>query len=124
MYGTAYEDCLQNGTQCTPPCGYNPNTFALYTSTDLVTWTFVSDDILPQAKLENKVVNYWMPVVKRNPHTGVYVKQYWSSCCGFRSACADIATATWAPSPWPTPSCCTARRRPRCTCAVGMWVEV
>ncbi len=25
MYGTVYEDCHQNGTQCHAPCGYSPN---------------------------------------------------------------------------------------------------
>lgn len=60
MYGTVYEDCVQAGPECTPPCGYTPNTFSLYTSPDLVNWTFVTADILPAMKADNTHVDYWM----------------------------------------------------------------
>lgn len=100
MYGTVYEDCHQNGTQCDAPCGYNPNTFSLYTSPDLETWTFISSNILPQASIDNNHVNYWMPVVARNPRTGVFVMQYWSSRCGFVKPCADIAISSNASGPF------------------------
>jgi len=94
LYGTVYENCTQHGTQCTAPCGYNPNTFALYTSPDLENWTFVSDNILPSASVDNKIVNYWMPVVARHPTSGLYFMQYWSSRCGFTKPCADMATSS------------------------------
>ena len=93
MYGTVYENCTQPGSQCAAPCGYSPNTFALYTSPDLEAWTFVSDDILPEMRKDNARVDYWMPVVSRNPSTGQYIMQYWSGRCGFVKPCADIATA-------------------------------
>ena len=93
MYGTVYENCIQPGTQCAAPCGYSPNTFALYTSPDLVTWTLQSTDILVNMTNDNSKIDYWMPVVARNPTTGVFVMQYWSGRCGFVKPCADIATA-------------------------------
>ena len=34
-----------------------------------------------------------MPYVARNPNTGMFVMQYWSSRCGFQKPCADIATS-------------------------------
>ena len=93
MYGTVYENCTQHGSQCEAPCGYTPNTFALYTSPDLEAWTFVSADILPEMKKDNAQVDYWMPVVARNPATGLFIMQYWSGRCGFAKPCADVATA-------------------------------
>ena len=93
LYGTVYENCTQPGTQCSAPCGYNPNTFALYTSRDLETWTLQTTNILPQASGDNKNINYWMPVVYHNSKTQTYVMQYWSSRCGFVKPCADIATS-------------------------------
>ena len=48
MYGTVYENCTQNGPQCSG-CGYNPNFFGLYTTADMESFTFVSANILPEA---------------------------------------------------------------------------
>ena len=93
MYGTVYENCTQRGSQCDAPCGYSPNTFSLYTSPDLEAWTFISADILPEMKKDNAQVDYWMPVVARNPKTQMFVMQYWSGRCGFSKPCADVATA-------------------------------
>ena len=97
MYGTVYENCTQFGSQCNkypePLCGYNPNTFALYTSLDLEEWTLVSTDVLPEMAKDNARVDYWMPVVARNPTTSKFIMQYWSSHCGFVLPCADIAVA-------------------------------
>ena len=89
-----YENCTQPGSQCAAPCGYSPNTFALYTSPDLQAWTFWSSNIMPEMSKDNKNVDYWMPVVARNPRTGAFVMQYWSGRCGFSKPCADIATAS------------------------------
>ena len=97
MYGTVYENCTQFGTQCNkypePLCGYNPNTFALYTSPDLQAWTLVSTDVMPEMAKDNSRVDYWMPVVARNPTTSKFIMQYWSSHCGFVLPCAEIAVA-------------------------------
>lgn len=93
MYGTVYENCTQVGTQCQAPCGYSPNTFALYTSPDLVSWHLESTDILPEMAKDNAVIDYWMPYVARNAATSQYVMQYWSGRCGFAKPCADIAVA-------------------------------
>jgi hypothetical protein len=102
MYGTVYENCTQTATQCTPPCGYNPNTFSLYTSADLQSWTLQNTNILPEASLDNHAVNYWMPVVARNPTTGVFLMQFWTSRCGFIKPCADIATSASPYGPFKT----------------------
>ena len=45
MYGTVYENCTQQGPQCSG-CGYSPNTFGLYTSFDLQTFFFQTANIL------------------------------------------------------------------------------
>jgi hypothetical protein len=92
MYGTVYENCTQDGPQC-DGCGYNPNTFALYTTTDMVSFTFHSANILPEASKDNKQVNYWMPVVYYNQKTATFVMQYWSGRCGFANPCADMAVS-------------------------------
>lgn len=93
MYGTVYENCTQGGTQCTAPCGYNPNRFALYTSPDLMVWTLQTSDLVPEMSKDSNVINYWMPNVQMNPKTKKYVMQYWSTHCGFRTPCANIAVA-------------------------------
>ncbi len=102
MYGTVYENCTQHGTQCQAPCGYNPNRFALYTSTDLNSFTLYSDNILPDALIDNDKINYWMPYVSYNALTRTYVMQYWSSRCGFVKQCADIATSSSPYGPFKT----------------------
>ena len=93
LYGTVYENCTQHGTQCEAPCGYSPNTFALYTSIDLTKWTLQSRDILLNMTADNAVINYWMPVVIFNPNTLKFIMQYWSGRCGFAKPCADVAVA-------------------------------
>ena len=94
MYGTVYENCTQKGSQCDSPCGYSPNTFSLYTSYDLQSWTFQTANILPNMTIDNKDVNYWMPVVAYNKITSTYVMQYWSGHCGFVAPCTEVATST------------------------------
>jgi hypothetical protein len=92
LYGTVYENCTQPGSQCANPCGYSPNTFALYTSPDMEAWTFVSANILPDMEKDNHHVDYWMPVVSRR-NDGVFAMQFWSGHCGFVQPCAEIAFA-------------------------------
>lgn len=92
MYGTVYENCTQHGTQC-DGCGYAPNKYSLYTSYDLQSWTFVTDDILPEVDKDNHQVDYWMPVVYRHP-SGTYVMQFWSGHCGFANPCTEVAFAS------------------------------
>jgi hypothetical protein len=45
----------QHGTQC-DGCGYAPNKYSLYTSYDLQSWTFITDDILPEVDKDNHQV--------------------------------------------------------------------
>ena len=91
MYGTVYENCTQHGTQCEGPCGYSPNTYALYTSYDLQSWAVQSYDVLPAVDRDNRNVNYWMPYVGFNKLTKKYAMQFWSGHCGFAKPCAEIA---------------------------------
>lgn len=56
--------------------------------------TLQSTNILPEASKDNAVINYWMPVVLFNARTATYIMQYWSSRCGFKLPCADVATST------------------------------
>lgn len=92
--GTVYENCTQPGSQCAAPCGYAPNTFSLYTSTDLESFTLQSTNIMPNMTIDNHEVDYWMPVVAFNAKTSLYYMQYWSGRCGFAKPCADIAVAS------------------------------
>ena len=92
MYGTVYENCTQPGSQCDGPCGYSPNTYSLYTSPDLETWTFITANILPDVEKDNREVDYWMPVVARR-NDGKFVMQFWSGHCGFVHPCTEIAFA-------------------------------
>ena len=93
VYGTVYENCTQRGAQCSG-CGYSPNTFALYTTPDMVHFTFITANILPEASKDNSKVDYWMPVVFYNPRSQKFIMQYWSGRCGFVKPCADVAVAT------------------------------
>jgi hypothetical protein len=90
MYGTVYENCTQPGSQCANPCGYTPNTYALYTSVDLESWSLQSTNILPDMDKDNHSNDYWMPVVGRR-NDGKYVMQFWSTHCGFKHACTEVA---------------------------------
>jgi hypothetical protein len=63
MYGTVYGHCHQSTTICDGVCGYLNNTFALYTSSDLVTWTLISNNTVPEVTKDHSYVNYWMPNV-------------------------------------------------------------
>ena len=92
MYGTVYENCTQ-GPTCKRPCGYNPNTFGVYTSPDLVEWTLRSTNILPEMSIDNNSTYYWMPNVGHNRRTNKYVMQYVDHRCGHKVACAPIAVA-------------------------------
>ena len=98
MYGTVYENCTQVGTQC-DGCGYTPNRYALYTSVDLMSWTFITDDILPDVDKDNHATDYWMPVVARRPD-GKFVMQFWSGHCGFVLPCTEVAFADSAYGPF------------------------
>jgi hypothetical protein len=49
LYGTTYRNC--GGS---PPCQFNA-TFSCYSSTDLMNWTKLSDDILPYSDPRNRM---------------------------------------------------------------------
>ncbi len=128
MYGTVYENCVQTRAYCTNPCGYVPNTFAVYHSADLVSWRLVSDNVMPSVSKDNDHINYWMPNVFHNPTTSKYVMQYWSNKCGFNKSvptgCMSIATADSPDGPFvPTASGLMLHDWAVVSSTMGMWVD-
>jgi len=93
LYGTVYENCHQQAPTCDPSCGYFNNTFALYTSPDLIAWTLETTNVLPELSLDNSRVSYWMPNVFHNKQTGLYVMVYWSGHYGFVNNYVAVATS-------------------------------
>ena len=92
LYGTVYGHCHQATTICDAVCGYLNNTFALYVSQDLVNWTLITNNIVPEVTKDNTYINYWMPNVAYNRLTKKYVmnllvESIWISkfyCCSGR----------------------------------------
>lgn len=91
MYGTVYEHCHQAAPTCDGVCGYYNNTFSLYTSPDLVTWTLITTNILPGIVKDHATVSYWMANVGYNQQTGIYVMNYWDGKYGFRDSQVGMA---------------------------------
>ena len=94
MYGTVYGECHQSTTVCDGVCGYINNTFALYTSPDLVTWSLISNNIVPEVTKDNHYINYWMPNVDYNSRTKQYFMIYWSSKYGFKNSQVALAVSS------------------------------
>ena len=94
LYGTVYGKCHQSTTICDAVCGYLNNTFALYTSTDLVSWTLITTSIVPEVSKDNSYINYWMPNVGYNTLTKQYVMVYWSSRYGFHNTSVALAVSS------------------------------
>ncbi|UJR16508.1 hypothetical protein I4U23_003410 [Adineta vaga] len=94
MYGTVYDECHQSTTICDGICGYINNTFALYTSSDLVSWTLISNNIVPEITKDNSYINYWMPNVGYNLRTKQYVMIYWSSRYGYKNSFVALAVSS------------------------------
>jgi hypothetical protein len=93
MYGTVYGECHQSTTICDGVCGYINNTFALYISPDLINWTLISNNIVPEVTKDNHYINYWMPNVGYNRRTEKYVMIYWSSRYGFKNSQVAVAVS-------------------------------
>lgn len=100
MYGTVYGLCHQATTVCDGVCGYINNTFALYTSPDLVNWTLITDNILPEVMKDNYFINYWMPNVAYNQLTKQYIMIYWSSRYGFKNSLVGLAVSSTPTGPF------------------------
>ena len=58
MYGTAYQNCTQPGPVCDTSCGYFHNSFSVYSSPDLVSWTLLSDNLVPEINRDAATVEY------------------------------------------------------------------
>jgi hypothetical protein len=94
LYGTVYGKCHQSTTICDGVCGYLNNTYALYTSSDLVNWTLITNNVVPEVSKDNNHINYWMPNVGYNSRTGQYVMIYWSSRYGFQNSIVALAVSS------------------------------
>ena len=94
LYGTVYGHCHQAKPICDQVCGYLNNTFALYVSQDLVSWTLINNNIVPEVSKDHGYINYWMPNVGYNQLTKQYVMIYWSSRFGFQNSIVALAVAS------------------------------
>jgi len=83
QYGTVYENCTQAKAVCDGQCGYFNNTFSVYSSPDLQTWTLLSDNVVPEMSKDNIKVSYWLANVGYNKLIKKYVMIYWSGHYGF-----------------------------------------
>jgi hypothetical protein len=93
IYGTVYENCHQPEPVCNGVCGYLNNTFALYTSNDLVSWKLITKNILPDISKDCDKINYWSPNVAYNPITKKFFMTFWSGHFGFKDSQVGIATS-------------------------------
>eukprot|EP01060_Flectonema_neradi_P014238 TRINITY_DN20944_c0_g1_i1.p1 TRINITY_DN20944_c0_g1~~TRINITY_DN20944_c0_g1_i1.p1 ORF type:complete len:359 (+),score=67.08 TRINITY_DN20944_c0_g1_i1:132-1208(+) len=86
LYGTRYQPCpkcdqkycYEWGSNITwPLCGWRNTTFALYTSRDLMNWTMVSENVLPELvnhpKINNTNMAFFEPAVIYNKKNNNYV---------------------------------------------------
>ena len=85
LYGTAYPNCTQTGPICQQHCGYYNNTFAVYSSPDLVAWTLLSDNLVPEINGDAAVIEYDEVNVGYNANTSEYVMSFWSGHYGFHN---------------------------------------
>ena len=100
LYGTVYEDCVQDGPVCNGKCGYYGNLFAAYSSADLETWTLESPNVLPALAADNSRVSYWEMNVGFNKLTSQYVALYWSGHFGFVNASVAVAVSASPAGPF------------------------
>jgi hypothetical protein len=100
LYGTVYEDCVQEGAVCDGKCGYLGNLFAAYSSPDLQTWTLESANVLPALAKDNARVSYWEANVAFNNATGMFVMVYWSGNYGFVNSSIAVAVSSTAAGPF------------------------
>jgi hypothetical protein len=100
LYGTVYEDCVQDGAICDGKCGYRGNLFAAYSSPDLQTWTLESANVLPALAADNDRVSYWEANVGYNAATATFVMTYWSGHFGFVNNSIAVAVAASPAGPF------------------------
>lgn len=60
-------------------CALLLSSFPLVTSLDLLNWTLITNNMVPEFTKDNNYTNYWMPNVGYNSRTGQFVMAYWSS---------------------------------------------
>jgi len=80
LYGSVYQPCpVAQQNTCYMPCGWYNTTFGIYVSTDMVTWSLVTLNALPQmtdpsSPYNSTTINsYFEPAVLFNQKTGKLV---------------------------------------------------
>ena len=96
LYGTAYENCTQDGPVCQTSCGYYNNSFVAYASPDLVSWTLVNDNLVPGINADSASTEYDEVNVGFCADRGDYVLTFWSGHYGFTNSKIAVARS---PSP-------------------------
>lgn len=100
LYGTAYENCTQDGPVCTPPCGYYNNIFVAYSSPDLVSWTLVNDNLVPGINADSAAIEYDEVNVGFCAERGDYVLTFWSGHYGFKNSKIAVARSATPVGPF------------------------
>jgi hypothetical protein len=91
LYGTAYQNCTQPGPICVTSCGYFNNVFVVYSSQDLIKWTLVSDNLVPEIAVDNAHIEYDEVNVGYCSTTGDFVMTFWSGHFGFVNSNVAVA---------------------------------
>ena len=100
LYGTAYPACEQRGAICEQSCGYYNNTFAVYASPDMMAWTLLSANLVPQINGDAAHIEYDEVNVGYCAERGDFVLLFWSGHFGFRGNSLAIARAPTPAGPF------------------------
>ena len=121
LYGTAYPMCHQAGHICEQSCGYYNNSFAVYTSPDLVSWKLASPNLL--ALPDAATIEYDEVNVGWNRATGDFVMTYWSGHFGFANGHIAAARARSATGPFAAAPAIVVRGASVISDTVALWVD-
>ena len=121
LYGTKYPMCHQNGHICEQGCGYYNNSFVVYTSPDLETWTLAAPSLL--ALPDAASVEYDEANVGWNRATGDYVMSFWSGHFGFVNNSIAMARARSATGPFVAAPDIVVRGASVISDTVALWVD-
>jgi hypothetical protein len=94
MYGDVYQNCSQSAASCDNECGFENDTFALYTTPDFIHWTLVSKSVYPAI---GTGFNYFSPNAGFNSFTGLYYL-VWSQFTLIGTPYVPFAVSTSGPA--------------------------
>lgn len=123
QYGTVYEPCHQPDAVCDGKCGYFNNTFSVYSTPDLVHWTLLSANVLPELTLDNDHISYWEANVGFNNRSNQYVMIYWSGHYGFINSSVAVAVSKSPAGPFRNVAPIVARGAAAISDTVAMFVD-